>query len=296
MAVRKNIAKSKRVAKDFVRGCLLLKQEVTSPNGLSTWDTFVVWHHRAMMTMTPAGTDRNAAHGGPVFLPWHRYMLVLLERNLQRVLQDPDFGLPYWDWAADGQKTPAQQRAAKLWSIVGGSGTPVATGPFRAQDWRVRVELDPSSGQLVYVDRGLNRDLGAGAARLPNRAAVRGALLEAVYDTNPWSRTSAASFRNHVEGWSPSPPALHNLVHVWVGGDMLASTSPNDPVFYLNHCNVDRLWSAWQDDYGVNSYRPAQNDATAPQRHRPDDLLYPLQMQAPRVKQMFDVASVYTYA
>jgi tyrosinase len=54
--------------------------------------------------LTPPGQgDRNAAHRGPVFLPWHRFMLILLELQLQRVLSDPDFGLPYWDWAADGE-------------------------------------------------------------------------------------------------------------------------------------------------------------------------------------------------
>lgn len=27
---------------------------------------------------------------------------------------------------------------------------------------------------------------------------------------------------------------------------MMQMTSPNDPVFWLHHCNLDRLWSAWQ--------------------------------------------------
>ena len=35
---------------------------------------------------------------------------------------------------------------------------------------------------------------------------------------------------------------MHNLVHRWVGGSMGPGTSPNDPVFFLHHCNVDRIW------------------------------------------------------
>jgi tyrosinase len=27
---------------------------------------------------------------------------------------------------------------------------------------------------------------------------------------------------------------------------MLVGTSPNDPIFWLNHANVDRLWWTWQ--------------------------------------------------
>ena len=41
--------------------------------------------------------------------------------------------LPYWDWAADGQKTASQQKKSKVWAAdaMGGSGSPVKTGPFR---------------------------------------------------------------------------------------------------------------------------------------------------------------------
>ncbi len=36
----------------------------------------------------------------------------------------------------------------------------------------------------------------------------------------------------------------------WVGGDMAPGTSPNDPVFYLNHCNADRMWTSWMERHG----------------------------------------------
>ena len=39
---------------------------------------------------------------------------------------------------------------------------------------------------------------------------------------------------------------LHNLVHRWVNGNMLDMTSPNDPVFFLHHAAIDRMWSIWQ--------------------------------------------------
>jgi hypothetical protein len=39
---------------------------------------------------------------------------------------------------------------------------------------------------------------------------------------------------------------MHNLVHMWVGGSMTTMTSPNDPVFWLHHCFMDRLWTDWQ--------------------------------------------------
>ena len=39
---------------------------------------------------------------------------------------------------------------------------------------------------------------------------------------------------------------IHNLVHRWVGGNMLRMTSPNDPVFFMHHAAIDRMWSIWQ--------------------------------------------------
>jgi tyrosinase len=42
---------------------------------------------------------------------------------------------------------------------------------------------------------------------------------------------------------------MHGRGHGYVGGDMDGSSaSPNDPVFFLHHAQVDRLWAAWQDE------------------------------------------------
>ncbi|MGH3997455.1 MAG: tyrosinase family protein [Pseudonocardiaceae bacterium] len=197
----------------------------------------------------PRGT-RNAAHRGPVFLPWHRFMLILLELQLQRVLGDQDFGIPYWDWAADGELGESEQAAAPIWSAVymGGQGNPVTTGHFAfdAADptsWRVQVDADVQ-GRLRATNRGLRRAFGQFVPTLPRVSQVEDALALTTYDAPPWDTTSA-EFRNRVEGWQPldTAPGLHNRVHVWVGGDMLPSSSPNDPVFYLNHCNEDRIWA-----------------------------------------------------
>src|SRR5438105_15515928 len=64
----------------------------------------------------------------------------------------------------------------------------------------------------------------------------------------------------------------HNLVHVWVGGDMSPATSPNDPVFYLNHCNVDRIWEAWLRQHG-RTYLPPDSAPASLKGHRLNDAL-----------------------
>ena len=37
----------------------------------------------------------------------------------------------------------------------------------------------------------------------------------------------------------------HNGVHGTIGGIMGTYLSPLDPIFWLHHCNIDRLWASW---------------------------------------------------
>jgi len=309
---RPNLLKDASARQKYAKGINLLKHEFTGPTTaslgisgpsrpVSTYDLFVVWHHTAMSTMTPPTQgDRNAAHRGPVFCPWHRFMLRQLELNLQRVLNDSTFGLPYWDWAVDGQKTAAQQKKSSVWAAdaMGGSGSPVKTGPFKFNSadptsFRVRIEADVN-GQLVQRNHGLRRALGTNVSKLPNKADTGGVLTLTPYDATPWD-VSSSGFRNRVEGWAaPTPPALHNRVHVWVGGDMLPSSSPNDPVFYINHCNVDRIWEAWLTKHG-RSYLPPQSAPAFLKGHRINDQMSSLLSAPMKPADVLDMTSIYVY-
>ncbi len=318
MAVtRGNILTNNAVRDQYVRGVKLLKAEdsgsFTSDFGIpgpsqpvSTYDLFVIWHHRAMMTLTPPGNPlgRNAAHRGPVFCPWHRVMLMVLERNLQRVLADPTFGLPYWDWGTDGNGTRPQQIASAVWgpNCMGGSGSPVGTGPFafnasNPNSWRVKI-VGTSTAAVVATDRGLRRSLGVDIGTLPTTKHVTNALGLAIFDGSPWS-TGSGGFRNRLEGWSADsgarPPWAHNRVHVWIGGDMSPSTSPNDPVFYLNHCNVDRIWEKWLGSHG-RTYVPDQTAPASLAGHRIDDpIVSPIGGGNLTPRQVLNVSAIYTY-
>lgn len=305
-AVRRSVTGSPAALDAYVQGVLALKSEflgtTTADIGIpgpaeqvSTYDLFIVWHHLAMGRMTPPTQgDRNAAHSGPAFLPWHRLMLLLLELQLQRVLGDDEVGLPYWDWAEDGELPVDQQPLAPLWQPggIGGSGLPVSDGPFRPDRFRVRIDSD-RFGRLRATDRGLNRRLAAGVATLPIAGDVTGSLDEADFDRAPWDR-SVGGFRNTVEGWTGAP-GLHNRVHVWVGGDMAPATSPNDPVFYLNHCNVDRVWEAWMRDHG-RVYVPDQSASDELEMHRIDDALYSILITQPVTPaDLLDPGPFYSY-
>ena len=254
------------------------KDAVNAIKTSGAYDTFIERHHHSMMTATPWQAEtpnpdtRNVAHRGPAFLPWHRYFCREFELALQAAR--PNVTLPYWNWGADA----AAPLSAPLWNTnpvqriyIGGDGTgpggTVTTGPFAG--WTALVE--DISGNLVPRPGGILRDFGAftnGDPDFPTVAQIDDAIQNmTVYDTSPWRTSSDNSFRNRLEGWrnklpGEGTPHLHNRIHVWVGGDMGPGTSPNDPVFFLHHCNVDRLWALWQYAHPASAYEPASGGPT----------------------------------
>jgi tyrosinase len=157
----------------------------------------------------------------------------------------------------------------------------VMDGPFAqsAGGWPLNVRVD---GRTY-----LRRTLGANVAQLPTRAEVDSVLAMATYDTAPWNSASDG-FRNHLEGWRGVN--LHNRVHVWVGGQMGTGASPNDPVFWMHHAFVDRLWSQWQAMHPGSSYLPTAGTRDVVDLH---DTMRPWNNVTPA--DLLDHTRYYTY-
>ena len=234
----------------FVNAVLALKQAPSQMGLANRYDDYVQMHVDSMTG------GNNWAHRRPAFLPWHREYLRRFEQDLQAI--DPTVNLPYWDWTVDNSA------ASSIWGadLMGGDGTgvnhKVETGPFAfdAGNWTISVH-DPADGGFPYLRRNFGGD--AFAPTLPSATQLTNCLTETPYDESPWNDSSAlASFRNRLEGWFGAG-SIHNRVHVWVGGadgTMLFSTSPNDPVFWLHHCNIDRLWVEWLKLHPAETYHP----------------------------------------
>ncbi|MGR8006939.1 tyrosinase MelC2 [Streptomyces hypolithicus] len=238
MTVRKNQAQlTSEEKRRFVDALHALKRD-------GRYDTFITTHNAFIMSDTDDG-DR-VGHRSPSFLPWHRRFLIQFEQALQSV--DASVAVPYWDWTAD------RTAASSLWAadFLGGTGRgrdgQVMDGPFAASSgaWSVTVRVD---GRTY-----LRRTLGTNGRQLPTRAEVDSVLAMPTYDAAPWNSASDG-FRNHLEGWRGVN--LHNRVHVWVGGQMATGASPNDPVFWMHHVFIDKLWSQWQQRHPSSPYLPA---------------------------------------
>jgi tyrosinase len=82
----------------------------------------------------------------------------------------------------------------------------------------------------------VTRNIGAFAV-LPNATAVAAAMANGTFN----------AFASALEG-------VHNSGHVWVGGSMgSVPTAPADPVFWMHHAEIDRVWFEWQKTHpGMN--------------------------------------------
>lgn len=71
----------------------------------------------------------------------------------------------------------------------------------------------------------------------------------------------AFSFTNFTTASSSLEGTPHGAVHVDVGGWMgSVPTAAQDPIFFLHHCNIDRLWNLWLAQGGGRT--DPLNDAT----------------------------------
>ncbi|MFE7130731.1 tyrosinase family protein [Streptomyces sp. NPDC057638] len=238
MIVRKNQANLSAAEKSaFVNAVLELKRR-------GVYDEFVTLHRtRFIQDMNPAYV--RTGHNTPSFLPWHRQYLIAFERELRTI--DASVSIPYWNWVIDRSPT------ASPWTpdLLGGGGLgtnfQVLDGPFAyaTGNWPITVQID--------THPFLRRTLG-GTYPLPRQSDVDQAMAATVYDAPPWNENSPNTFRNILEGnWGAF---LHNQVHTWVGGQMAQPVSPNDPVFWLHHAFVDKLWADWQQLHPASPYLP----------------------------------------
>jgi hypothetical protein len=120
----------------------------------------------------------------------------------------------------------------------------------------------------------LKRQFRAANLSLPTPADVQAALGATPYDVDPYDSSSTSGFRNRAEGFIPF--GMHNLVHVYVSGSMVPMTSPNDPVFWLHHCFVDKQWADWQAIHETDEgYQPYLPDGDARKGHNLTDPMPP---------------------
>jgi tyrosinase len=181
---------------------------------------------------------RQCQHGSWYFLPWHRGYLLAFERIVRAAVVDAggpsSWALPYWNPFASGQSRLPPAFRADTWPD--GGHNPLF----------VSQRYGPRSDGNVFVPAG-QVNLRALRRRHFTGVSTGGSPGFGGVDTG-------FSHGGPVHGALESQP--HDMIHVLVGGgDPHDPTLPGlmsdpdtaalDPVFWLHHANIDRLWEAW---------------------------------------------------
>ena len=223
------------------------------------WHPITLAYARAIKTLQDRADDdptswsyQGAIHGSPAlpelpgwnacqhnhwfFLPWHRMYLYRMERLLRAaVIEDggpAEWALPYWNYDA---------------------GTPTNTIPI---PFRVQLMPDGTRNPLFVAQRRTGVNAGGG---IPSAVTSPAAALAMASFSPPPAPGFGGGVATPQHFWTLTggiEQTPHNDIHNILGGPGGWMGDPDraalDPIFWLHHANIDRLWSVWTGDGGVN--------------------------------------------
>lgn len=231
--IRKNLLQMSATERlRFVQAVLTLR------NTSSFYDDMVKVH---MDTMTPEGHMWSAHQNA--LLPWHRIYLYHFESLLRAQQGFEDVTLPYWDWTNTIRKgvLPFSE------DFLGGGGVEffeegdfltsykVMDGPFAYDKGQWTIVPDGIGGKNYLTRRN--------EETLFDITIIEREERERVLNINRYAAPDNQGFNYQLNR------NLHDPVHNEVGGAMGSTGSPNDPVFWMHHCMLDKVWADWQHRY-----------------------------------------------
>ena len=157
------------------------------------------------------------------FLPWHRLFVYYFERIVRQVCGHPEFTLPYWDYSS---ADPAKRG--------------VVPEAFRLPD-------DPVFGSLYRPERGTLANSGQ-----PIQLNQTGDPM----NIDDAMRCTTYSTVGSVQGVCRAiDSGIHGKIHVLTGSSKGMGSVPyacRDPLFWVHHSNIDRMWASWNKNGGKN--------------------------------------------
>ncbi|GJN40622.1 hypothetical protein PR202_gb29867 [Eleusine coracana subsp. coracana] len=176
-------------------------------------------------------------HYSWLFFPFHRAYMYFFERIARKLLDDPEFTLPFWSWdIPEGMQIPAEfvNKSSPLYDA------------FRdpAHQPPKLVDLD-----FWQMEKNLTGEQQIQHNMWVMYKQIVSSPLPSLFHGQPYRAGDSEK-----PGAGTAELAPHNTMHAWIGNgwypngeDMGAYyTAGRDPIFYLYHSNIDRIWEAWR--------------------------------------------------
>ncbi|XP_031254312.1 polyphenol oxidase, chloroplastic-like [Pistacia vera] len=177
-------------------------------------------------------------HNSWLFFPFHRYYLYFFERILGKLIDDPTFALPFWNWdSAKGMPIPA---------MFANTSSPLYDTLRDAKHQPpnlVDLDFNGTDENLSNADQ-ISSNYKVMYRQMVSNAKTPQLFMGSAYHAGDNSDPGAGSLENNA----------HGLVHFWTGDRSQPNTenmgnfysAGKDPIFYAHHSNVDRLWTVWK--------------------------------------------------
>ncbi|KAA8913483.1 hypothetical protein FN846DRAFT_929282 [Sphaerosporella brunnea] len=192
-------------------------------------------------------------HFNGVFLPWHRLFVHTMEKIL---IEECGYrgAMPYWDMKRDAADFAASPVLNGPFSFGGnGAPNPDEVAPYYPSAGGP-IMRGPFANEIIHI--GVGTDTGPARRRIKRNIAQFFAdmWLRPEREAQVLAETDFDSFSLILEGrvqldfvLNSDQWGMHAGGHRAIGGDMVdAWTSPSDPLFYMHHSNLDRIWATWQ--------------------------------------------------
>jgi tyrosinase len=239
----------RRVLDDYARAIALMRERDAGPDDPADP---LSWRFQAAIhgfpgvrpSLTHPKLWGSCRHNSWFFLPWHRLYLLSFERIVQFHLKDDTWSLPYWDYTK-----PADESSRLL------------PEPFR---------VPQDDNPLFTSERDSQINHPTSPIPVPyERAKATDALAAGVFTRSgdDPAETFAGGIVEDVAPVHSARGSLEGTPHGWVhgvvggrGGLMSAfETAALDPIFWLHHANIDRLWDVWIKVWGADAMPSSQN-------------------------------------
>ncbi|KAH7339048.1 Di-copper centre-containing protein [Rhizoctonia solani] len=189
-------------------------------------------------------------HFTAIFLPWHRWYLHTFHETLKKECGYKGV-MPYWNWSLDVANMTASPVFDPDHEVGFGTfGTPITDGAFKDSH---RAYPTPHVINRTYTAYPFRTDAFPFNFTQRELAApdvlTQGKIDGIVYG----SVGNFTDFAYKLDGVRAQGP--HNAAHLMMPGDVSNPLwSPNDPLFYLHHANLDCIWARWQNANQKNKH------------------------------------------
>ncbi|MGI9614527.1 MAG: tyrosinase family protein, partial [Acidimicrobiales bacterium] len=202
-----------------------------NPAAETSWDYQAGIHGRAS-SEPQLDLFSTCAHAIWHFLDWHRGYLYQFEKIVRAAVVanggPTDWALPFWDYSeAQGRALPWVFRQPTL-----PDGSP---NPLRVEQRRA----DRNAGSPMSVI-----DTDHTVAFQTTVFAGDGLVEVGFGGMAPTLGRAFGDLENRPHN------AIHVAINGWMGNP---ATAAQDPIFWVHHCNIDRLWEVWNRDGNANT-------------------------------------------